>query len=99
MLTMRKETLGFHNFEFYAWFSSISRPISIGRGLFSRGPLGWRSLAIKTWQACCNQTGSPADERYDVAMATKSVPDLYYAGMIVLSLSIPKNCLLFKVEI
>ena len=32
MLTMKKETLEFHNF--YAWFSSLS-PISVGMGLRS----------------------------------------------------------------
>ena len=35
MLTMKKETLVFHNF--YVWFSSVS-PISIGMGL--RSPFG-----------------------------------------------------------
>ena len=41
MLTMKKETLGFHNF--YAWFSSVS-PISIG--------MGFRSPALKVCYNC-----------------------------------------------
>ena len=40
MLTMKKETLGFHNF--YAWFSSVS-PISIDMGL--RSPALWAGEA------------------------------------------------------
>ena len=43
MLTMKKETLQFHNF--YTWFWSVSL-ISIGYGDLFPGPLDWRSSVI-----------------------------------------------------
>ena len=43
MLTMKKQTQGFHNF--YTWFSSVS-PISIRTGLRFPSTLGQRSSAI-----------------------------------------------------
>ena len=43
MLTMKKQTQGFHNF--YTWFSSVSA-FSIGTGLSFPAPLGWRSSAM-----------------------------------------------------
>ena len=44
MLTMKKETLGFHNF--FAWFCSVC-PISIGMGLHSRSPSDRQSSVTK----------------------------------------------------
>ena len=44
MLTMKKETLAFHNF--YAWFSSVS-PVSIGIHLIHKWPPTWDERAAK----------------------------------------------------
>ena len=46
---------------------------------------------IKTWQACFTQKSTPGGVYFDVAMATHSVPDLYYGGRIILVFELNKT--------